>query len=92
LFIFGREAEDGDTLLTVRHALPYADLTHLSKEEIERLVGDQPLEYSHSMAEQIGGQLDAGFVITGFDQAPYHGESLVTKYLPGYFATRAIKP
>jgi hypothetical protein len=44
------------------------------------------------MADQIGGQIEAGFVITGFDEAPYHAESLVTKYLPGYFATRAVKP
>jgi SAM-dependent methyltransferase len=92
LFIFGREAEDGDKKLTVRHALPYSDITHLSEEERERLVGHQPLEYSHTMAGQIGGQLEAGFVITAFAEAPYHSESLVTQYLPGYFATRAIKP
>jgi SAM-dependent methyltransferase len=93
LFIFGREAEDGgDKRLTVRHMLPYSDLTHLSPEERERLVGDGPLEHSHSLATQIGGQLDAGFTITAFAEAPYHGESLVTKYLPGYFATRAVKP
>jgi SAM-dependent methyltransferase len=92
LFIFGREAEDGDTTLTVRHALPYSDLTHLSEGERERLVGQQPLEYSHTLAEQIGGQLAAGFVITAFAEAAYHTESLITKYLPGYFATRAIKP
>ena len=91
LFIFGREAEDGDRALVVRHALPYSDLTHLSKKELADLVGDQPLEYSHTLAEQIGGQIEAGFVITAFDEAPYHGESLVTKYLPGYFATRAAQ-
>jgi SAM-dependent methyltransferase len=92
LFIFGREAEDGDKKLVVRHALPYSDVTHLSKQELEDLVGDQPLEYSHTLSEQIGGQIEAGFVITAFDEAPYHGTSLVTKYLPGYFATRAVKP
>jgi SAM-dependent methyltransferase len=92
IFIFGREAEDGDKKLVVRHSLPYSDITSLSDGERARLVGDQPLEYSHTMAEQIGGQIEAGFMITGFDEAPYHAESLVTKYLPGYFATRAVKP
>jgi SAM-dependent methyltransferase len=92
LFIFGREAEDGDKKLVVRHALPYSDLTHLSAKERRELVGDQPLEYSHTLAEQIGGQLAAGFAITAFAEAPYHRESLATPYLPGYFATRAVKP
>ncbi len=92
LFIFGREAEDGDATLVVRHALPYADLTHLSTTQLKALVGDQPLEYSHLLSEQIGGQLEAGFVITAFDEAEYHAESLAAKYMPGYFATRAVKP
>jgi hypothetical protein len=43
------------------------------------------------MADQIGGQLAAGFVITGFDQAPFQ-RGATAEYLPGYFATRAVKP
>jgi SAM-dependent methyltransferase len=92
LYIFDREAEDQRDELVVRHQLPYADLTHLSEEERERLVGSgAPLEYSHTMTEQIGGQLAAGFVLTAFAEAPHH-TGVTAKFMPGYFATRALKP
>ncbi len=91
VFIFGREAEAERADLIVRHSLPYSDLTHLTADERVRLVGDAPLEYSHTLAEQIGGQLAAGFVLTAFAEAPHHA-GLTAKYMPGYFATRAAKP
>ena len=70
LFIFDREAEDVRGELVVRHSLPYSDLTHMTAEERERFVGDGPLEYSHTLADQIGGQLEAGFVITALRRSP----------------------
>lgn len=91
LYIFDREAEDERGELVVRHRLPYSDLTHMTPEERERLVGDGPLEWSHSLADQIGGQLEAGFVITHFAEAPHHA-SITANYMPGYYATRAMKP
>jgi SAM-dependent methyltransferase len=92
LYIFDMEAQDQRGELVVRHQLPYSDLTHVSKEERDRLVGPEaPLEYSHTMAEQIGGQLAAGFVLTAFAEAPHHA-GISAKYMPGYFATRALKP
>jgi SAM-dependent methyltransferase len=92
IFLFDEDAcfERGE--LVVRHRLPYSDLTHLDEAELARLRGaDVPVEYSHSLAEQIGGQLDAGFVITGFRERP-HNAGATADYLPGYFATRARKP
>ena len=36
----------------------------------------QPLEFGHTLEDQIGGQLEAGFVITGFYEDRYdNGES-----------------
>ena len=90
IYIFDRDAEERGELV-VRHSLPYADVTHLTGDERARLVGDGPLEYSHSMAQQIGGQIAAGFVLTNFTEAPHHA-GLTAKYMPGYFATRAVKP
>jgi SAM-dependent methyltransferase len=90
LYIFDREAEDERGELVVRHKLPYSDLTHMTAEERERFIGDGPLEWSHSLADQIGGQLEAGFVITHFAEAPHHA-SITAKYMPGYYATRAMK-
>lgn len=91
VFLFDYEAmERGE--MAVRHRLPYSDLTHVPAEERARLWGtDSPLEYSHTLAEQIGGQLAAGFLITGFEEAPNHANA-TAGWLPGYFATRAVKP
>ena len=89
IFIFDREAEEVRGELRVRHALPYSDLTHMTEEERTRFVGDAPLEHSHSLAEQIGGQCAAGFVITEFVQAPHH-TGITRAYMPGYYATRAV--
>ena len=92
VFIFDAEALDTRGELVVRHSLPYADLTDLDEQERLRVFGpDHPLAYSHSMTGQIGGQLAAGFVLTGFAEAPHHNDA-TARFLPGYFATRAIKP
>jgi SAM-dependent methyltransferase len=92
LFLFDVEAPDSRGELVVRHALPYSDLTHLPAEERERLFGvDATVQYSHSLTEQIGGQLAAGFVLTDFAEAPHHN-SATARYMSGYFATRAVKP
>lgn len=76
----------------VRHALPYADETHLTPAELQALRdADQPFCHSHTLESQIGGQLRAGFRLTdlfedGWDEHP------VTKIMPGFVATRAVKP
>jgi SAM-dependent methyltransferase len=92
LYIFDAEVLDTRGEFVVRHPLPYADVTDLPARERERAFGpDAPLEWSHTLTEQIGGQLAAGFVITGFEELPHH-DSPTARYLPGYFATRAVKP
>ena len=91
VYIFDAEALDNRGEFVVRHRLPYSDLTHLAPGERERTWGaDAPLEYSHTLADQLGGQLAAGFVITGFVEAPHHSNA-TAGWLPGYFATRAVK-
>jgi SAM-dependent methyltransferase len=89
IYLFDREAEEERGELIVRHRLPYSDLTHLTEEERARF-GDGSLEYSHTLADQIGGQLAAGFVLTAFVEAPHHA-GISANYMAGYFATRAIK-
>lgn len=91
VFIFDADAADNRGELVVRHPLPYSDLTHLTAPERALLWGlDAPLEYSHTMTEQIGGQLEAGFIITGFRECPHHAGPTAS-YMPGYFATRAVR-
>ncbi len=98
-FIFDRERiEHGE--FVVRHTLPYSDTTSLPKDELQRWIDEGgALEFGHTLTDQIGGQLDAGFVITGFyeDKRMSNGnnrndpEFLLSKYTPVYIATRALK-
>lgn len=92
LYIFDADADENRGELVVRHSLPYSDLTGLTAGERERLWGlDAPVEYSHTLTEQIGGQLQAGFVLSRFRETPHHA-SVSARYMPGYFATGARKP
>lgn len=92
LYLFDRELLDSRGELVVRHRLPYADVTHLDPAERERAFGaDAPLEYSHTLTAQLGGQLAAGFVVTHFVEAPHHADA-TARFMSGYFATRAVKP
>ena len=90
LFIFDAEAMEKRGELVVRHSLPYSDLTSIGAEERSRVFGDGPIEFGHALSDQIGGQLEAGFALVGFDELPHH-DQITAKYMPGYYATRAIK-
>jgi SAM-dependent methyltransferase len=91
VFLFDRDLEE-QGLLQVRYELPYSDLTSISEEERLRLNGPtSPMEFSHTLDDQIGGQLDAGFVLTGFYE-DRHDNLLLARYMPTYFATRAVRP
>ena len=73
-----------------RFRLPFTTLD-LPDAERERSYGTGPIEYSHSLTEQIGGQLAAGFTLTHLPEAPHHADA-TARYMPGYLATRAVKP
>jgi SAM-dependent methyltransferase len=81
-------------VLQVVHALPYSDADSLSEDEIrQRLERGEPLEFSHTLEDQIGGQTDAGFVIAGLYEDLYGDEEgdLLSAHMPSFIATRAIK-
>ena len=83
------KADEG--ILEVAHSIPYSDLTSIPKEHLEEHIEKGlPVEFSHSLTDLIGGQCDAGFVITDMYEdvmldSPLH------HYHPSYMATRAIK-
>jgi SAM-dependent methyltransferase len=90
LYVFDTEALDTRGELVVRHRIPFSSLD-LPPDERERSYGDGPIEYSHTLTTQIGGQLAAGFVLDHLTEAPHHAD-VTGRYMPGYFATRAVKP
>ena len=66
----------------------------MSEKEIrQRLQDGDPLEFSHTAELQIGGQIEAGFVITGLygDRDPEEENDLLSRFMSTYIATRATK-
>lgn len=50
------------------------------------------IQFSHSMEEELGGQLKAGFTITDlFDDRDRVGGPAIREYIAQYMATRAVK-
>ncbi len=93
-YIFDHELGK-QNILQVRYALPYSDDKDLTGDERrEYLEAGVPLEFSHTLTDQIGGQIAAGFIIAGFyeDAYPPAADDLLSRYLPPFLATRAIKP
>jgi ubiquinone/menaquinone biosynthesis C-methylase UbiE len=81
------KAEAG--LLEVRFKLPYSDSEHPAIAEKLMAAGDA-LEHSHSLTEQLGGQMEAGFHIIGLYE-DYHTGTIISTFIPTYIATRALK-
>jgi SAM-dependent methyltransferase len=81
------DAEKG--IIELRYPLPF-DPTQLSEQERLRMFGmDSPLEFSHTLDDLIGGQLNAGFLLTALYTDRQN--SPLGKFMPAYIATRAIK-
>jgi SAM-dependent methyltransferase len=94
-YLFDFELFERTGQLEVKHALPYSDVERLAEDEKRRYREERiPLEFGHTLTDQIGGQIAAGFVITGFyeDWARDGDCDPLEGYMPGYIATRATKP
>ena len=94
-YIFDTDLADEQGILEVRNTLPYSDLAGKSPEALQRQMElGWPLEFSHSLADQIGGQIAAGLLIAGLYEDTYPPEDPypLAKYMPMFIATRAIKP
>jgi hypothetical protein len=93
LYVFDLEQMERDGTLVARYKIPYADHVQLSKAELERRIAAKiPLEFGHTLADQIGGQTAAGFVVAGFYEDVSGWNDPVDQYLPVYIATLAKKP
>lgn len=77
----------------LKYKIPYSDLTSLTDDERRRYSDKgEPLAFGHTLEDQIGGQLRAGFLLAGFYE-DIHVEPIgLNEYMPTFIATRAIKP
>ena len=90
--LFHFDAEPVEEALIAKHRVPYSDLEALPAPELERRVAaGEPLEFGHSLEDQLGGQLEAGFRLAALfeDGWPMHP---LGRLAQPFMATLAIKP
>ncbi len=91
LFIFDYSEWEKSQELLLKYKIPYADIEQLPKEELEKRIKDEdPLEFGHSLDDQIGGQIKAGFSIQGFYEDKF-GSEFLDDHISCFISTLAIK-
>ncbi len=81
--------DDEETTLT--HRLPFDPTTDEALYEASVANGDG-VQFSHTLEEQIGGQLKAGFTLTHLYEDTNGSGRLHAFNIPTFIATRAVKP
>ncbi|MEC8556460.1 MAG: class I SAM-dependent methyltransferase [Planctomycetota bacterium] len=99
LFLFDDDLAEKEGL-KVTFALPYSDQISLPAKRYEALLkAGEPLMFGHTLEDQIGGQLQAGFAISHMFEDSWGKESgefefalqELDRYTKSFIATRAIR-
>ncbi len=94
LFTFERDVDlEKQGLIKPKYKVPYSDMGSLSQEDYqEKIKKGESIVFGHSLTDQINGQLEAGFKLTGFyeDEHP-SPRFLIEQYMPTMMATKAEK-
>lgn len=93
-YLFDESLQEEAGILQVAHVLPYAEADAFGPEEKQVFLEEGwALEFSHTLADQIGGQLAAGFLLADLYEDRYSPEEdLLSRYTASFIATRALKP
>lgn len=87
-FLFDSDREP----LIVTNSLPYNPLEFSMEKQRALIETGEGFQFSHTLEEQIGGQLKAGFrLLDLYEDRDREGDGDIWKYMPQYIATRAIK-
>lgn len=79
-------------VIELKFKIPYSDLTSITEEERVRFFGeDEPITFGHSLQDQIGGQINAGFSLVGFYEDSWKGNGGIHDLIDCFIATRALK-
>jgi ubiquinone/menaquinone biosynthesis C-methylase UbiE len=82
--------DDDEKSLEIVNKLPYNPLK--DKNQLKKLEeSDDGIQFSHTLEEQIGGQLKAGFILQELYE-DYNTTGLLKEYAPSFLATKAVKP
>lgn len=87
-------AREREGIAQLKYKQPFAATEHQHDPEIHALRAQgEPLDFGHTLTDQIAGQLDAGFLLTGFFEDNWPTDvSPLQKLMDAYIATRARKP
>jgi len=93
-YLFDHEAIESGAPIQVTYPLPFNDTDHSTPEQLEaRITEGAAVEFSHSLDDQIGAQLDAGFVLQGFYEDRWDSAATaLNDFMPTSMATLAVKP
>jgi ubiquinone/menaquinone biosynthesis C-methylase UbiE len=81
--------DDTEKSLEIVNKLPYNPLKN--EEQMKKLEeNENGIQFSHTIEEQIGGQIKAGFILKALYE-DHDNYGLLKDYIPTYIATRAIK-
>jgi len=81
--------DDDEKSLEIVNKLPYNPL--INKNQLDKLdKNSDGIQFSHTIEEQIGGQLKAGFILKDLFE-DYNNYGLLKDYIPTFIATMAIK-
>ncbi len=93
-FLFEHEEAQETGILVARNPLPYgeSDPGTLSPARRRAIESGEAMEFSHSLETQIGGQLEAGFVLMGFYEDWWWDHATpLNRLSPTSMATRALR-
>lgn len=79
-----------ETETTVKYSLPFNPLKNQMLYD-DSMRNDWGLQFSHTFEEQIGGQLEAGFILTNVYEDINDSGKLHDYNIPSFWATRAVK-
>ena len=89
---YDKDDLDENAPLTAVNKLPYNPLRdRVLYEKLMSWDDDENLEFSHSLEEQIGGQLKAGLILTDIKEIR-DWQGVLSQYFPEYLSTRSVKP
>jgi SAM-dependent methyltransferase len=89
-YLFDARQRDKNKLV-VRHKIPYSDLDLDEEERLDLIGTERPIEFGHSISDLIGGQIAAGFALTGFFEDRWGDRDKLSDLIPVFFCTRARK-
>lgn len=94
-YVFDFPVAEANGQLIPKYPLPYSDLSSLSAQEVQTMQRDnEPFEFSHTLEALLGGQMEAGFLVSGFyeDRFAPEAEDALSHWMPTLFASCAVRP